>query len=98
MIVDTFREEFGIWKRTLPAEAATGFGELDRPRGAGRAVRLTVETPVMAAEVIMWESGEADLVVGDLPTRGIVVNEHMEIATRLGIRGLLDDITEAINI
>lgn len=43
----------------------------------------------MAAEVIMWESGEADLVIGDLSIRGVVANEHMEIATRLGIRGLL---------
>ena len=46
----------------------------------------------------MWESGEADLVVGDLSIRGIVANEHMEIATRFGIRGLPDDITEAVNI
>ena len=66
-----------------------GFRELDRPRGAGRAVQLTVETPAMAAEIIMREYGEADLVIGDLSIRDIVANDHMEITTRLGIRGLL---------
>jgi hypothetical protein len=53
---------------------------------------------VETTEVIRWESGEADLVVCDLSIRGIVANEHMEIAMRLGIRGLSDDITEATNI
>jgi hypothetical protein len=43
----------------------------------------------MAAEIIMRESGEADLVIGDLSIKDIVANDHMEITTRLGIRGLL---------
>jgi len=61
-------------------------------------VRLAVETPSRAAEVTVWESGEADLVVGDLSTGDIVANEHMEITTPLGIRGLLDDIGQAITV
>lgn len=93
MIVDTLREEFEIWRQTLPAETTSDFQELDRPVSIGRAVRLTVETPTRAAEVIVWESGEADLVVGDLSAGEIVASEHMEITTRFGIREMLEDIT-----
>ena len=59
-------------------------------------MRLAVETEARVAEVTVWESGEADLVVGDLHTGDIVANEHMEITSPLGIRGLLHDIVHAL--
>ena len=96
MIVDTLREEFDNWRKTLPAETSSNFQELDCPAGVGRAVRLAVATAARAAEVTVWESGEADLV--DLSTGGIVANEHIEITTRVGIRGLLDDIAHVVSV
>ena len=98
MIVDTLREEFDNWRKTLPAETSSNFQELDCPAGVGRAVRLAVATAARAAEVTVWESGEADLVVGELSTGGIVANEHIEITTRVGIRGLLDDIAHVVSV
>ena len=44
----------------------------------------------------MWESGEADLVIGDPATGDIEANEHMELTTRLGARGLLEDMARAV--
>lgn len=96
MIIDTLRDEFETWRQTLPASAASNFEELVRPAGAGRAVRLAVETPARVAEATVWESGEADLVIGNLATGAIEANEHMELTSRPGARGLLDDMARAI--
>lgn len=91
VIVDILREEFESWRQTLPTSAVAKFQELPRPSCAGRAVRVTVETPPRAAEATMWDSGEVDLVSGNLATGDIEPIEHMELTTRLGARGLLDD-------
>jgi hypothetical protein len=45
VIVDILREEFETWRQTLPASAVAKFEDFPRPEGAGRAVRVTVETP-----------------------------------------------------
>lgn len=97
MVIDLFLEEFQTWRLMLPSGVTSVARELDRPGGVGRAVRLDVETAVRLAQVTVWETGEADLVVGDLSTGDVVANEHMEVTTLLGIRGLLDDVTEAIS-
>jgi hypothetical protein len=96
MIIDTLREEFESWQRTLPTSAVTKFEELPRPEGVGRAVRVTVETLPWAAEATVWESGEADLMIGNLATGDLEAPEHMELTSRLGARGLLDDMARAI--
>ena len=97
MILDTLRAEFESWQRTLPESAVPQFEELTRPLGAGRAVRVTVETPARVAEATVWESGEADLVVGNLATGGVEANEHTEMTTRIGARGLLEDMARSIS-
>ncbi len=40
----------------------------------------------------MWDNGAAELTVGDRETGEIVVNEHRDIATSLG----LDDAVESL--
>ncbi len=42
-------------------------------------------------------TGEADLVSGNVATGNIKPIEHMELTTRLGVRGLLDDLAWAVS-
>ena len=97
MIIDFLHAEFRIWQRRLPVSAVAKFEEFPRPEGAGRAVRVAVETPPCVAEATVWESGEADLVSGNLATGDIKPIEHVELTTRLGVRGLLDDLAWAVS-
>ena len=97
MIIETLRDEFEIWRRTLPESATSKFEEFARPAGANRsAVRVSVETPTRLAEATVWESGEADLVIGDSVAGLIEAYEHTELTTRLGVRGLLEDMARAV--
>jgi hypothetical protein len=97
MVIDVFLEEFETWRLTLPSGVTSVARELDRPGGVGRAARLDVETGARIVQVTVWDSGEADMVVGDLSTGDVTANEHMEVTTRLGVQGLFADVTEAIN-
>ena len=95
-MINTVREEFKTWRQTLPESAVPELEELTRPAGACRAVRVTVETPARVAEATVWESGEADLVIGNLATGQIEASEHTELETRFGARGLLEDLAKAV--
>jgi hypothetical protein len=97
MIIDFLHAEFRIWQQRLPPSAAAKFEEFPRPEGTGRAVRVSVETPPWEAEVTVWESGEADLVSGNLATGDMKPYQHMELTTRLDVRGLLDDLAWAVS-
>jgi hypothetical protein len=96
MIIDTLCEEFETWRQTLPESVVPKLEELSRPAGAGRTVRVTVKAPVREAEVTVWESGEADLLIGNMVTGEIEAIEHAELTTRFGARGLLDDLARAV--
>jgi hypothetical protein len=95
-MINTVREEFETWRQTLPESAVPRLEDLTRPAGAGRAVRVTVETPARVAEATVWESGEADVVIGNLVTGEIEASEHFELETRFGARGLLEDLARAV--
>ena len=96
MIIDMLCEEFESWRQTLPESVVPKLEEFPRPEGAGRAVRVSVETPAREAEVTVRESGEADLVMGNLATGEIEAEEHAELTTRFGARGLLEDLEKAV--
>lgn len=96
MIIDIMCEEFERWRQTLPESAIPKLDQLPRPGGAGRAVRVTVKTAAREAEVTVWESGEADLLIGNMVTGEIEATEHAELTTRFGVRGLLEDLTRAV--
>ena len=61
LMINIVREEFETWRQTLPESVVSKLEELPRPAAAGRAVRVTVQTPAWEAEATVWESGEADL-------------------------------------
>jgi hypothetical protein len=96
VIVDILHEEFERWRHTLPPSVVPTFRELPYPEGAGRVVRVTAETPTHEAEATVWESGDTDVFIGNMVIGEIEANEHMELTTRLGARGLLQDLVQAV--
>ena len=96
VVIDQVFNEFELWKAALPEGAVAGLSEEERPTGTARAARLDVETAARLVQVTIWDSGEVDLVVGDLASGGVLVNEHREVTSQLGIRELLADVREAI--
>lgn len=97
MIIDILREEFETWRQTLPESAVPELEEFPLPEGAlKRSARVRVETPARIADLLVWDSGEADLMAGSLATGEIEANEHAEVTTRFGVRGLLEDLVRAV--
>ena len=96
VVIDEVFREFDRWRSELPQGVKAGLLEQDRPQGAGRAARLDVETDARLVHVTIWESGEVDLVVGDLLSGEALLNEHREITSQLGVRELLADVLGAV--
>jgi hypothetical protein len=97
MVIALFWQEFEAWQGALPPSVTSTARELEQPSGAGRAVQLDLATPGRLVQVTIWESGDVDLIMGDLSTGEILANEHREVTTRIGLRGLLGDVSEAIS-
>lgn len=55
------------------------------------AVSLRAESIRATGELIVWASGEADLICALLPVLDEPVSEHYELTSRLGLEGCLDD-------
>jgi hypothetical protein len=96
MIIDILRDEFDTWQKTLPVSAFSEFEEFTHPSGAARSTRVAVETSTRVAEAIVWDSGAADLVIGNLASGEVEAIEHMELTTRVGVRGLLEDMARLV--
>ena len=79
-----------------------------RERFAGRGITLELQTPSEPgektgvrldassarglAQLLLWDTGELDLTVGDPNTGDILLNEHREVTSKLGISDALDTI------
>jgi hypothetical protein len=97
MIMDFLREEFESWRRTLPESAVPALAVFPLPEGADKqSARVRVETPARIADLLVWDSGEADLMAASLVTGEIEVMENAEVTSRFGIRGLLEDLARAV--
>jgi hypothetical protein len=97
VVIDQVFSEFDTWQAELPEGAVAGLSEEDRPAGAARAARLEVETAARLVQATIWDSGEVDFVVGDLAPGGVLINEHRQVTSPLGVRELLADVREAID-
>jgi hypothetical protein len=53
---------------------------------------LDFESSEKSARLMLWSNGEADLMIGDLTKQQILLEEHREISTELG----LDDAGETV--
>lgn len=56
------------------------------------AVWVTCENTHTLAQLTVWTSGEADLVVGDVST-GATTSTHYDLTTRQDLNHCLDDLT-----
>jgi hypothetical protein len=97
MVIDLFREEFRGWRKTLPVGVESTLKALSQPGAAGEAVQLDVESRTRLVQATLWESGEVDMIIGDRISGDILLNEHREITSLLGTKGLLDDVFRAVS-
>ena len=58
-------------------------------RNERRALRIDAESDRALAQIILWESGELDLVIGDACSGDVLVDEHREVSSAIGIEDAL---------
>ena len=81
--------------RRQPALEAAGIrvrvtrGPVDRTPAA---MWVDFESKRMSARLILWSDGQAELTIGDLAQRDVVLDEHREISSDIG----LDDVEATI--
>ncbi len=62
-------------------------------------VLLRAETPTRIAELIVWMSGEADLIHAELePQVTDPITDHYELTALVGLNGCLDDFEECMGL
>lgn len=68
--------------------------ELQTPSESGEktGVRLDASSGRGLAQLLLWNTGELDLTVGDPNTGDVLLNEHREVTSKLGISDVLDTI------
>jgi len=60
--------------------------------GETTGVRLDASSGRGLAQLLLWDTGELDLTVGEASTGDILLDEHREVTSRLGISDALDTI------
>jgi len=55
-------------------------------------IRLDATSAVGLAQLVLWDTGELDLVVADSRTGAIILNEHRDVSSELGIFDAIDTI------
>lgn len=64
--------------------------ELRRADGPPKpGIRLDATSGKALAQVVLWETGELDLVIADVKTGDILLNEHREVSSEVGIADAL---------
>ena len=58
---------------------------------ATTAVWTDFDTDQRTARVIVWDSGEAELVVGAFSSGDVIWNEHLTLTSEFGVAAVLED-------
>jgi hypothetical protein len=66
--------------------------QTDNLPGEKTGVRLDASSGRGLAQLLLWDTGELDLTVGDANTGDILLNENREVTSQLGISDALDTI------
>jgi hypothetical protein len=74
------------------SSAGVTFGLRRTAEGIGGALRCDAESARGVAQLVVWDTGEADLVIGDLATGTVLLNEHRSITSALGARDAIETI------
>lgn len=82
-------ERLGQWlERHAPGLEALGlktelsWGPVDRDPAAAW---IDFESSERSARLMLWSNGEADLMIGDLVKKEVLLEEHREISTEVGL-------------
>lgn len=94
-VIGCLQREFQVWQSTLPKGTLAALRVIEDTIQPG-AVRLDAESECRVIQLTLWESGEVDFVIGDLDTGDVLVTEHREVTSALGVRGLLQDVKDAL--
>jgi hypothetical protein len=95
--VNRFLEHVVAWFEDHEAELASTqiqttltYGLLDREK---RSVWVDLDSSTRTVRLIVWESGEVALQVGDLLTGDVIAEEHRTITSDSSLRELLESAT-----
>lgn len=67
------------------------YGPADRDK---RVARIDMDSPTRLVQLLLWDSGEAELLVAELEgDDDLIANEHLEITSRFG---LVEALTSAV--
>jgi hypothetical protein len=74
--------------------------ELQIPREPGdkTGVRLDASSARGLAQLLLWDTGELDLTIGDADTGDILLSEHREVTSKLGISDALNTIEAYLSV
>lgn len=82
--------------RTELESAGISVSTTASPDAAIRTLRVDADSARGLAQVVLYDSGELDVVVGDASTGAVLLDEHREVTSRLGIADLIDTLIEAL--
>jgi len=72
------------------------FSTTPSPEAAVRSLRVDADSERALAQVVLYDSGELDLVVGDASTGAVLLDEHREITSHIGITELINTLFESL--
>jgi hypothetical protein len=58
------------------------------------AARWDASSPRALAQLVLWNTGEAELLIADLESGEVVVNEHRQITSTVGLADAIETIRE----
>lgn len=85
---------FAQWSAGLPPTTRATFRRVDDAYAPAAAV-MAITTSERDVEVRIWDTGEADIVIGDVAS-GRVLTEHREISGESGVQQLFRDLVSAL--
>lgn len=92
MILDMLVAVCRTEERRLASRGLTLAITLPSDNGPRRAAKLDAESERGLAQLMLWETGELDLVIGDGHSGGVLLDEHREVFSEVGIRDALSTI------
>lgn len=60
--------------------------------------RLDAASSTGLAQLLLWETGELDLVIADVASGDVLVNEHREVTSEIGIADALGTIETYLSV
>jgi hypothetical protein len=94
-MIDLLLTEYARWSSTVPSGMNVVLRQMDDDY-APRTARLDAESKTREAQVIVWDTGEVDIVIGDSVSAEILTTEHREVTSEAEMQQLLLDIRNAL--